>query len=211
MEAFRRYKLDPRTGLVRYASVLYSFRHRKAARHQLVRLKEALFERTCCELDTTIETLSNESALKAADRADCLSTYLEWFSRQPEMSKERFVLRGAAETIFTFGCEVILKHSAAFKGREHTWCLLMLTGATFWIARGNYKSVLSELEKIAAQAHKVSDPKQRARVYRKLGMRYRQAKQPLTGLVWGVRAIFVPHIPLAVRAKSVIALIAPDS
>jgi len=213
-EARRAYRLDPAKGLIPYARALYSFRHKPKCAKGLVELRS--------ELAPYAERyLAHVSAMRGAQRlrmpdgerhaladtADVLSTHLEWISRQPTVPRAGPLsgtrLLALAEGACEEGIRLCLVDSELARG--HTYCLLRLTEA---MIRMRQKRPLVDEALASAMwgADGLSDPNQKARVCRKVGLILRKRGRSGESLWWGIKACLIPGSTRAVRLKSLAAL-----
>ena len=91
--------------------------------------------------------------------------------------------------------------------QNHTFHLLVLTACR--IGPSNIMAT-PRFDLVLRCAPMIKDPRQRVRVYAKLGMLLQRIGQKRSGLKWGVRALFVRGVPLFVRAKAFAALLGID-
>jgi hypothetical protein len=196
---------DPQEQLIPYATTLYSFRYDRRCANELISHYHELYARAERE---TMRPYGPDNAREVANRADTLSTHLEWMSRQASFPRER--RQGAqmmAEMLCTYGAQCVARHHYQFQG-HHTPYLLKLTAARIDLGKGNLGNASRILEEVIRDdPTRISDPNQRVRVYRKLGLllRKRGARDR-----WGIRALLVPEVPLANRLKSAAALLDID-
>ena len=195
-----RYKADAKTGLVPYACALYSFRLHKPFARELVGLGDELVSYAVELCDT--KRISNPQ--EVVDKADCLSTYLEWIARQQDVEAAlRLQLLRTSFTTATFGLFVGEEFHASVSAHSRIFIrmtlakLCMVTGETI-----HAEQMLCEIAKNIV----VKDPNQRARCYAKLGMLYREVGKRRKGFFWGVRALRTPDITHFVRLKCLAAL-----
>jgi hypothetical protein len=204
-EARATYRSNPEGGLIPLAVALYSFRAKEPFAMELLGLRPQLLARAQDLLGGTAYT--EVPKRERADKADVLSTYLEWMTRECDLSdEERDELQKIAIELCKYGMNVV----ADELHDHHTWFLLKLTMARLSLAKGWVQAALYDLTLVENQAHYITDANQRARVYRKLGLLYRKCGRHGQGFRWGMRACLVPGVPLAVRAKSVAALLGID-
>lgn len=205
-EARERYRLDRERYLIPFAVVLYSFRTDEQCARELLELRGALLLRARRMLQIGADRLV--SPREYANRADVLSTYLEWMGRRGELSREQ-----QAEVLD-------LAYDVAFRGQvwayepeveDHTRGLLLLTIARIGLTRRDWRMAEESLARVARMATSVTDANQRVRIYRKLGLLNTRYGRLFRGLYWGIRACVVPGVPMAVRLKSVAAIIGVDS
>src|SRR3569833_1356495 len=81
-EARKRYENNPYGGLIPFATALYSFRQEKQYADELIGLKDELMELADRDMHVQVLPSDEEFSRKMADRADTVSTHLEWISRQ---------------------------------------------------------------------------------------------------------------------------------
>lgn len=205
IEALERYRKDPEKGLIPYAVALYSFRMDETYARELLTLREALIAHVGHELQHPDTVFPHHE--RVADRADVLSTHLEWMARRVELANgERLSTHRAAAAICAHG----LKVAAGLPTSHHTWSLLKLTSARLYLSAGDFRRAIGEVVAAGKYAHRIRDPNQRVRVYAKLGLLWRKCHRPRTGVLWGVRALFVRGVPVAVRKKAFAALLGID-
>jgi hypothetical protein len=201
-EAREAYRKDPEANLIRLAVALYSFRANSRFAEELIELRFKLLDFIATGISVAAPITTPQ---EFADEADVLSTYLEWMSRRPELSLEAAGLRKAARDLIGRGQGLV--HDLT----HHNPYLLLLTEVRIMLAEGRRTNAQQQLAWMASHAPQIKDPKQRARVYRKMGMLNRRCGRWRSGWFWGIRACFVPEVPLDVRAKSVAALLGIDS
>lgn len=198
VEARARYDEDQATGLIPLAGALYSFRFKKELAEELLSLLPQLLVYA-----RSLLAVRKESE-EQADLADVLSTWFEWMSRCGELTRgERVVVLGVAQSVCARGLSIP-------GSRLHTWCLLRLTYARLLYSEKNIPFTRRYLVGTSSFARAIEDANQRARVYRKLGLLFRLAGMPFSGIYWGVRACLVFGVPMQVRAKSAAALLGID-
>ncbi len=196
------YQLQPSTeNLITLAVALYSFRYIKKFARELDDLRPELVGYAKKFLvpggDPEVQ-----SSLEIANRAETLASHLAWLSRRRTLwQTARLEARTLAQELIKAGTGLVQDET------HHTPYLLALTSASFYLEDGNRLGALDILRRCSHKAHQVADPRHRARVYRSLGMGYRKIDAWLTGYRWGIRACVVPEVPLAVRAKSLAALV----
>jgi hypothetical protein len=204
-EAREKYQQDPEAELVPFGVALYSFRNNPRFARELLELREPFLARARGMLQIGADRLM--SARDYANRADVLSTYLEWMSRRRELSAEhQEETLGIADTLARRGQE----RASELEVSDHSRALLALIRAYIAVTRRGHLGMALHLDMIAREAVTIKDPNQRARVYRKLGLLYRRCSDFSKGIGWGIRACFVPDVPLAVRLKSAAALFGID-
>lgn len=207
-EARKEYERNPKNAkqLIRYAVALYSFRQHERFAKELLMLRPWLLHRAHLGLETAILAKS-DAALTVADEYDVLSTHLAWMSRQDglEDSKRREI-RAVALRL----CEEVTSLIVNVPPGHHTLPLIRLTHAELLFEDGEETAGRSHLNGVARRARDITDANQRARVMRKLGALLRRNDRFWRGVLWGVRACLVRGIPMAVRMKSVAALIGID-
>lgn len=188
------YRHGTSISIIEWASALYSFRgHRKWPEweRKLHYLKEDL----CFEAERLKQLSPAYGEYKDhADRADVLSTILLYLD-----------LQDAAQA----ACEAGLGWASHLPRTDHSYALLLLTCAQIHLGRFSMKVAQRTLRRAERQVVHIEDAQQRNRVYRKLGMLYRKLGKRTFwhGWKWGMRAVFQRKIPLAVRIKSVAALV----
>jgi len=197
-EARTRYQADPEGQFIPWVSTLYSYRGRLGYTAELLLLKEEILAWS------EPERLYNHSISRyqAADRADVLSTVLEWMPGAPHI-RDRYL--DAASALISAALRW-LKYDAA---GNHTLLLLILTHASIHMRRGDTLAAQDCLLRAAIDAGSIATPNQRARVYRKLGALYLRLAQ-MTGrvrwmpisVIYLVRALCVWSIPWDVRRKT---------
>lgn len=202
VEAREQYKEDPDKGLLPYAVALYSFRHKKQYAKELVGLADELVNQIYHE----VSELNKNTDYNYIHRyADTVSTHLEWISRQRGIGLTQWhTIRSMAFNLNQRG--IYIARIANDEQNGHTLPLLYLTQARLQLSIGAVGPASKCIAQAIESSREISDPNQRARVYRKIGMLCRMTDMPLNGVVWGVKSIFVPGSTLAVRAKSVAAL-----
>jgi hypothetical protein len=200
-EARIKYDAHPIGQLLPFAVALYSFRTNKKFADELLWLRSEL-------VTNATNFMRTPAAQEYQDRADVLSTYFEWMSRQSALSaNQRSELHELADQV----CEYGIRCASGGRNRgEHTWYLLHLTAARLLINEKNYKEARDMLNRLTLDAPTIKDANQRARVYRKLGFLYRMCMNPLSGFYWSIKACFVSGVPMAVRVKSAAALLGVD-
>jgi len=205
-EARTKYQADPEGQLIPFAVALYSFRMNEKFAKELLELRQPLMVRA-----QEFGQIPQKKLLPHQEHMnllDVLSTYLEWMSRRKVLSpSERKRLLDTAYRTATYGA-TLATHQ--FKASEHVWELLTLTAARTLIGQQNYRGAVRLLNDVVEFAPSIADANQRTRVYRKLGLLYRMRFRFVRGFYWGIRACVVPGVPLAVRAKSVAALLGID-
>lgn len=205
-EARAKYQADPEGQLIPFAIALYSFRMNETFAKELLELRHLLMIRA-----QEFGQIPQKYLLPYQEHLnllDVLSTYIEWMSRRKELpASERDELLDIAYRTATYGA-TLATHQ--FKVEEHVWELLTLTAARTLISQRRYREAVRLLNSIVEFAPRIADANQRTRVYRKLGLLYRVRFRLIRGFYWGIRACVVPGVPLAVRAKSVAALLGID-
>jgi len=203
IEAHRlEHNMDPEGTMVSWASALYSGRMiDRYAEELLVYLEETVLP---AFTDRGVEEFDADPR-KAADKADVLSTVLAWAAWHTNPSRD--VYDDFVNETFRIAREG--KRFAEMHHRigDHTYPLLLLTNVEIshrW--GGGQRTFL--LDEVINLVEAIEDPYQKARVYRKLGMLCRRfGYLPVSGIGFGLKAIFMPGLPLAVRAKSVAGLL----
>jgi hypothetical protein len=212
-EAEARYLKDPEGELVEYATTLYSFRNRKWCKEALIGLAPKLFA-------YAKKFLAGELGFTGKaekDKADVLSTWMEWMSRQDFSAQEQRNFFKMALDMYDYGASLYDCSSKEPWG-DASWCLLELTGARLKLAQGpREKGALHGcLGEIRRNMKGIKDANQRVRVYAKLGMLYRSSYTVtylIKGWYWGIRAPLVrPWLgkdapTLWVRLKACVALV----
>ncbi|HEY0010741.1 MAG TPA: hypothetical protein VGB97_02395 [Candidatus Paceibacterota bacterium] len=209
-EARATYEHDPDRQLIPYASVLYSFRNKRVGATSLERLCPDLQERAKGLLLITGNVSDKQGT---ADDMDTIATHLAWLSyRQAFSFPERLALRKLAWEVAEKGYAVAAKLTHPFQ--KHTPLLLLLTQAELLMGEKLYAPAMGLLAGVAKAAKHASDPNQKARVYRKLGMLYRKASLPYgmpSRMYYGfwliLRAACLRGIPLNNRLKSMAAFV----
>lgn len=197
------YESDPEGGLVPLACALYSFRWWPPYRRELLGLREQLIDRADRLRKVLVEYtdfLPNVSE-GHADSAETVAAYLEWMSRQSQLSTlERNRCCFAVAFLCYFGSLTAVVGS-------HTWCLLNLTNASAHL-RPHFREseILGLLREVERHALSVEDPRQRVRVCAKLGMLMSRIGHFSEGRFWGMQALRVGNVPMMVRAKALYAL-----
>lgn len=203
-EAREAYAQRPDQAFIKLLVTLYSFRADPRFAEELLLHRSKLLERAKKEID---QNFTGASVLERANLADMLSTYLEWMSRQPQLSPdERQESHLAASEVYL--ASIALTDELEWK--HHTWSLLKLTGARLDLNENNRSSATWNLRRVAQRAPEIEDNNQRARVYAKLGFLLRKSGWYRLGFYWGVRACVVPRIPFNVRKKALSALLGID-
>jgi hypothetical protein len=200
-EARRLYTQDPDEWLIRYAVALYSFRAKPRFAEELLWLRPPLLKRAQQVLEAAMR---GDLALSLANKVDVLSTHLAWMSRQDGLggSKRREV-RAVALRL----CEEATSLIVNVPPGHHTLALIRLTHAELLFEDDEETAGRSYLNGVARKARGITDANQRARVMRKLGALLRRHGRFWRGILWGARACLVRGVPMAVRLKSVAALL----
>lgn len=195
----------PEENLVPFAVALYSFCKKEKFARELCGLLPMLM----AEAKRMCEWTSYEAGpIHFADRADAISTHLEWIARHTSLTKqERDEVRGFALRLCATGVSAVLPYDSA---TGHTRRLLTLTRARVHLEQGHRKLAWVFLRTELDDIHLVEDPRQRARVYAKAGLLCRKLGRHAVGLSLGLRACLVPKVPLNVRGKGVVALAGLD-
>jgi hypothetical protein len=189
---------DSEENLFRLAVALYSFRDRAKCAELLCSISDRLIE-----LGTVWETPEGAPAdvQAALDRADCLSTYLLWLSRQDQLEEQKRDLARA------LAYEVAVLAQAVESLQPHTAQLLLLTAAEAKLESGEPAGARALLDEYAATVQPtVLDQNQRARIMRKYGyLRRRLDWWRGTPTILG--SALLPGITLRTSLKSLAALI----
>lgn len=193
------------TKLVLMAEHLYINRHDAIFRTMLLSLKPHLQDLAAgfavrLRIDMSQDTQTRVSFL---DSVQTLAVILTWMSRHvPFKAWVRANLRKQAKELVALG---IVARPLEQNGSATT-SLLFLTAAQIAVTEKETKLADEHLIQAWGYSRTITDPNQRARVFRKLGMLYRKIGHYGTGLGFGIRALFVPGSTLAVRTKSAAAL-----
>lgn len=206
VESRERFHEEPEKRLVVHTSTLYSFRRREDCVRELVSLRHHLLARSEALRSTAWDSLNIGEVV---DQADVLSTILGWLSDSTKIpSEQQEELRKEACAVCEFGLQILEDLLRGVPTANHSWHLLKLTRAALSLRDGKIKDAFRDIHIVDREKDRVFDPRQRARVYRKLGMLYRAIDDSIGRGFWmGVRAVFVPGVPLAVRLKSLGALV----
>jgi hypothetical protein len=204
-EARANFEKDPKEHLIRFAVALYSFRRKRRFAQELGGLLSTLMREAqemlgapCHEPDT----------IRFADKADVLSTHLEWISRYVSLPKhEREEIYALVSKLCSEGVSAVFPHGT--RG-AHTRRLLTLTKVRVLIAQRERYLAWTFLRGELLDIHEVEDPRQRARVYAKAGLLCRKLGRHAVGLSLGLRACTVSRVPLNVRGKATVALAGID-
>ena len=199
---------DERKEILPCASVLYSFRQKPNAAIGLLALRRLLLEYQDFLVSQDSDSYLGSSYL---DRADMLSTYFTWMGARKELtwSQQKRILHHALVISDTARVEA---QSLIGTEKAHTYYLLMLTCASLQINRGSATELLRIIDLHVSNEPRL-DPRQRVRIYAKLGLLMREDAVPtnvgywLRGARWGIRAVFVPNVPANVRMKALAALV----
>lgn len=203
IEAHRlEYEKDPEGTMVSWASALYSGRMiDQYAEELLAHLEETVLP---AFTGRGIEEFDADPR-KAADKADVLSTVLAWAAQHTNPYHD--IYDDFINETFRIAREGKRFAERHYRIGDHTYPLLLLTCVETshrW-GRGQRTFLLDEVIDLVEA---IEDPYQKARVYRKLGMLCRRFWYlPVSGIGFGLKAIFMPGLPLAVRAKSVAGLL----
>lgn len=204
-EARKDFERAPKEHLLKFAVALYSFRTKRKYADELLGLLSLLMQ----EAERLIQAPHYEpDAMRFADRADVLSTHLEWIARFASLTKdERSEIRTLVSKLCSKGVSATLPHDY---GSGHTRRLLTLTKTRVLVEQG-YRQLAwiflrGELDDIA----RVADPRQRARVYAKAGLLCRKLGRHRVGFSLGLRACAVSRVPLRSRVKGLSALVGVD-
>lgn len=203
-EARADFEKDPKH-LIRFAVALYSFRRKRRFAQELGGLLSVLMR----EAEEMLRAPRYEpDAIRFADKADVVSTHLEWMSRFLSLTlQERREIRDLVSKLCSEGVSATLPHDS---GRGHTRRLLTLTKVRVLLEQGQRRVAWLFLNGELNTIDRVADPRQRARLYAKAGFLCRKLGRHATGFSLGVRACTVPRIPINVRGKATVALAGID-
>lgn len=160
------------------------------------------------------------------DRADAISTYLEWMARNGLVGTERLEAWEMARRLCLEG----LARASQLGMGDHSPHLLKLTLARIFMTDEDYDSVLGHTLEAMRDAWCIRNPRQKVRVYAKAGLilrlygiqMLRDRKQErlralpkyllriLQGLQWGIEAVLIRRVPLNSTRKAVAALLHID-
>lgn len=155
---------------------------------------------------------------KALDRADVVSTILEWASRQQLKPAKRNYLLERADSVV----QDALMYAHRIRGtHRHTYALLLLTHAQIQLRQSmeyaetmpkyatdlkNYVGM--DVAEACTHAIDVSDLRQRERIYRKAGIIYRHLGNRKKASACFLQSLLVPHVAVGVKVKTMAALLA---
>ncbi len=207
-EARQRYSEDSHKNLLSYAGALYSFRRDPKNAQALLRLTARLLRHQ----EELVASMADDFyGSWFIDRADMLTTYYEWISRQDVLAEiiQQMVHQEALRLcVDALPAASVYKESGA---RAHSYFLLLLTHASLQF---DTYGIGWNLDTVRQQAPIfVKDPNQRARIFIKLGMLLRKAhvlnrrSDWFAGLYWGIRGCLVRGVPRNVRLKGLAALL----
>ncbi len=203
-EAQEAYVQNPDAAFIRLLMTLYSFRTNSQFAEELLSHRSGLIDRAKREIN---RNFAGASVLDRANLADVLSTYLEWMSRQKQVSvEEQRELHLAASQV----CKSSIVITDEIDPAHHSWSLIKLTAARLALNERDFPLATSYLNRVSWRASEIADHNQRVRVQAKLGLLLRKCRWYLRGFYWGVRACFVPNVPLNVRLKAFAALLHID-
>ena len=192
-DACERYLNDPDNEFIAWISTLYSFRRLSFSRVELIEFADDMLQHAMV-IRRTIEESGH--TLERADKADVLSTVMIWTSQQPELQKQpglRHVLRESAIALAKAG------YDGYFDAGEHTQALLAITMATIEDVPGVVDLYIRHAKSLASH---IRDPKQRARVWKRIGAFHLMNWNP-KGIWYLLRAVTVKGIPWDVRRKAI--------
>lgn len=195
------YGRDPEGECVPFASTLYAGRSHKRIRELLLKfVVEQLY-------GYALRLKLHAEPKKFMDRVDVISTIFVWAARQPEVdsaTKENLVNVAAALI------QEALANEPVLPAAPHSPLLVMLTRAEIHFMDDTDESVakgLLDSYEARNRAETVRDPRQRERVLRKAGMLLRHHGRRRAGYAALIAALRVPHTSLAVKVKTLAALI----
>lgn len=192
-EALQQYGEDG--DVLKIASILYSFRYLREYQDELRKLLSSLNHEAWVILKETPEPQTEVERLALADRIETLTSILIYLGQRPATDAGLLALVNARALI----PKGLRLHK---RSGHHTRAFLLLHCVSMDLNKECRDETLREAIRTA---RRVVDPNQRARVYRKIGL-YLGDRFPCRGLMWSIKACFVPGSTLAVRLKSLVAL-----